>query len=284
MRTIQEIKSEMAAEWMRNETVQERYGIAPGTTFGDRFGAASVESVLLYVMAACAWTVERLLVEHRSEVTEEIEAMIPHRPKWYRDKVLGFMEGKELKEDSDEYDTAGMSESEIERARVVKHAVAVESRDSSLLTIKVAGEEREGGKRGPLGAEQERALKAYIAEIKDAGVRTALVNMAPDTFNCEVDVYYNAMLQPETVRAECEAAITGYIENLPFNGEYTNMALVDRLQAVSGVRVVEMKQSTAQAANESTLTEIDARITPAAGYFTPGVITVNMKAYNEQAG
>lgn len=272
----------MASEWMRNETVQERYGITPGASFGDHFGAASVENVLLYVMAACAWTVERLLGEHRAEVTEQIEAMIPHRPKWYRDKVLRFMEGKELKEDSDEYDTGGMSEIEIERARVVKHAVAVESRDASLLTIKVAGES--GGKRGPLSAEQERSLKAYIAEIKDAGVRTALVNMAPDTFTCEVDVYYNAMLRPETVRAECEEAITRYIENLPFNGEYTNMALIDRLQAVVGVRVAEMKRSTAQAANESTLTEIDARITPAAGYFTPEVITINMIAYNEQAG
>lgn len=265
----------MAAEWMRNEAVQERYGLASGASFGDHFGPASVENMMLYVMAACAWTVERLLGEHRAEVTEQIEAIIPHRPKWYRDKVLHFMEGKELKEDSDEYDTAGMSESEIERARVVKHAVAVESRDASLLTIKVAGES--GGKRGPLSAELERSLKAYIAEIKDAGVRTALVNMLPDTFNCEVDVYYNAMLQPEAVRAECATAITEYIENLPFNGEYTNMALVDRLQTVSGVRVVEMKHSTARAANESTLTEIDARITPAAGYFTPGVITVNMK-------
>lgn len=272
----------MAAEWMRNETVQERYGITPGASFGDHFGAASVENVLLYVMAACAWTVERLLGEHRVEVTEQVEALIPHRPKWYRDKVLRFMAGKELVGDSDEYDTAGMSESEIAAAMVVKHAVAVESRDASLLTIKVAGET--GGKRGPLDAEQEKQLRTYIAEIKDAGVRIALVNMEPDTFNCTVDVYYNAMLLPENVKAECEAAITDYIENLPFNGEYTNMALVDRLQSVAGARVVELKQSAAQAANEATVTEIDARLTPVAGYFTPGRITVNMKAYNEQAG
>ena len=281
MQTIQEIKNGITSEWMRNEAVQERYGFPPGSNFGDHFGPASIENVLFYVMAACAWTLERLLCEHRSEVTEQIEAMLPHRPKWYRDKVLHFMEGMELKEDSDEYDTAGMSEGDIARARVVKHAVAVESRDASLLTIKVAGES--GGKRGPLSADLERSLKAYIAEIKDAGVRTALVNMAPDTFNCEVDVYYNGMLQPEAVSANCKTAITEYIENLPFNGEYTNMALIDGLQAVEGVKVVEMKRSTSKAANESTLTEIDARITPAAGYFKPGQITVNMKAYNEQA-
>lgn len=269
----------MAAEWMRNEAMQARYGIPAGASFGDYFGAASVENMLLYVMAACAWTVERLLGEHREEISEQIETLIPHRPKWYRDRVLGFMEGKELKEDTDDYDTTGMNENEIEQARVVRHAVAMESQDASLLTIKVAGES--DGKRGPLGPKQEKELQAYIAEIKDAGVRTALVNMAPDIFSCEVDVYYNAILQPETVRTACIVAISNYIENLPFNGEYTNMELVDRLQTVDGVKVVEMKRSTARAGNESTPTEIDARITPAAGYFAPGQITVNMKAYNE---
>lgn len=60
------------------------------------------------------------------------------------------------------------------------------------------------------------------------------------------------------------------------------MALVDRLQEVEGVKIVELRGSTAQAENESTTTQINARLTPAAGYFRPGAITVNMKAYDEQ--
>lgn len=147
-------------------------------------------------------------------------------------------------------------------------------------SIKVAGES--GGERRPLTAEQERQLKAYISKIKDAGVRVALVNMEADTFGCTVDVYYNAMLEPGAVQTACLRAIRDYIENLPFNGEYTNMALVDRLQEVEGVKIVELRGSTAQAANESTTTQINARLTPAAGYFRPGAITVNMKAYDEQ--
>lgn len=279
-RNISDIKSEMARELMRNEAAAERYGFEPGAAFGDVFGAASVENILLYVWAVCAWTVEQLVARHKKEVTAELEALIAHRPKWYRDKVLEFMEGKELAGDSDRYDTAGMSESEITAARVVKHAVAVESRDASLLTIKVAG--GDSGSRRPLTAEQERQLKAYISEIKDAGVRVALVNMEADTFGCTVDVYYNAMLEPGAVQGKCAATIRDYIKNLPFNGEYTNMALVDRLQEVEGVKIVELLGSNARAANESTTTQINARLTPAAGYFKPGTITVNMKAYDEQ--
>ena len=279
-RNISEIKSEMAREFMRNETAAELYGFAPGAEFGDVFGAASVENILLYVWAVCAWTVEQLVSRHKEEVTAELEELIAHRPKWYRDKVLRFMAGKELEQDSDTYDTTGMSEGDIAAACVVKHAVAMESKDASLLTIKVAGES--GGSRSPLRAEQERQLKAYISEIKDAGVRTALVNMEADTFCCEVDVYYNAMLEPDSVRMDCLDAIHDYIGNLPFNGEYTNMALIDRLQDVEGVKIAELRGSSAMAANESTATQINARLTPAAGYFKPGSITVNMKAYDEQ--
>lgn len=279
-RSISEIKSEIAREFMRNESAAKRYGFEPGASFGDWFGAVSVENILMYVWAVCAWTVEQLVSRHKDEVTAELEQLVAHRPKWYRDKVLAFMADKELETDSDTYDTEEMSESEVTAARVVKHAVAAESRDASLLTIKVAGES--GGERQPLKEEYERQLKAYISEIKDAGVRVALVNMKADTFNCTVDVYYNAMLQPGNVQTACESAIREYIENLPFNGEYTNMALADRLQEVEGVQIVELRGSSARAANESTTTRINARLTPAAGYFTVGEITVNMKAYDEQ--
>lgn len=279
-RTIAEIKDSMTADLMRNPDVARAYGFEAGAAFSSHFSKVSVESLLFYIVACAMWVLENLFDQHRRDVEQRIEAIIPHRPKWYRDKVLRFMEGKELIRDSDTYDTEGMTESEVSACRIVKHAVATESRDASLLTIKVAGES--GGERQPLTAEQERHLAAYIGEIKDAGVRVALVNMEADTFCCTVDVYYNAMLDPADVQASCTATIRDYIENLPFNGEYTNMALVDRLQAVEGVKIVELRGSTSQAANEGTTTQINARLTPAAGYFKPGEITVNMKAYDEQ--
>ncbi len=279
-RNINEIKTEIAREFMRNESAAALYGFAPGTEFSHQFGVMSVENILLYVWAVCAWTVEQLVSSHKAEVGMQLEELMAHRPKWYRDRVLGFMVGRELEKDSDTYDTSGMTEGDIAAARVVKHAVAIESKDASILIIKVAGES--GGVRCPLSAEQERQLKAYISEIKDAGVRTALVNMEADTFNCSVDIYYNAMLEPDTVEGVCRDVICEYIENLPFNGEYTNMALIDRLQEVDGVKIAEFLGSSARASNESTTSPINARLIPAAGYLKPGKITINMKAYDEE--
>lgn len=276
-RTIAEIKDSMTADLMRNPDVARAYGFETGTAFSSHFSKVSVESLLFYIVACAIWVLENLFDRHRHDVEQRIESIIPHRPKWYRDKVLGFMKDKTLVPDTDHYDTSGMNDGDIEAARVVKYAAASENADASILTIKVAGET--GGVRQPLDADTEIQLLAYIGEIKDAGVRVNLVNQTADVFHCEVDVYYDAMLLPETVETQCRETIRNYIENLPFNGEYSNMALVDELQKIEGVRIVEMSGATTEVDGESTPTDIDARFTPAAGYFSAGNITVNMKSY-----
>ena len=278
MRTIEEIKETICADFMRNESVAELFGFTPGDSFTSHFSKVSVIGILFYIFAVAAWTLEKLFDTYKGEMDTRIEEIIPHRPRWYRDKVLAFMKGKTLIADTDRYDTEGMTEDAIAAARVVKHAVAAESADASLLTIKVAGEK--DGKRCKLDTETEAQLAAYIAEIKDAGVRTALVNTDPDRFSCQVEIYYDPMLVAETVETACREAVREYIENLPFNGEYTNMALVDALQTVEGVRIVEFKGATTVAAGEEVLVTIDARCIPAAGYFEMGDVVLNMKAYN----
>lgn len=275
MRTVEEIKQAITADFMQDKHVAEAFGFKPGDRFTDHFSKVSVLSVVFYVVACSIWTLERLFASYRTEVDARIEAILPHRPRWYRDRVLLFMKDRALIPDTDEYDTAEMTDDQIATARVVRHAVAVESDDASLLTIKVAGEDN--GRRCPLDAETERQIAAYISRIKDAGVRTALVNIAPDRFGCEVDIYYDPMLTASTVESACREAIRSYVENLPFNGEYTNMALVDALQAVEGVRIIELRGATTVAADESVVTAINARCIPAAGYFEAGDVKLNIK-------
>ena len=113
-------------------------------------------------------------------------------------------------------------------------------------------------------------------------MRTALVNTDPDRFSCQVEIYYDPMLVAETVEAACREAVREYIENLPFNGEYTNMALVDALQTVEGVRIVEFKGATRVAADETVVVPIDARCVPAAGYFTMEDVQLTLKAYGNE--
>lgn len=276
-RSIAEIKNGICAEFMGNESAAAIYRFKVGDDFSATFSAVSVESILFYTVAVCIWTLETLFDRFRSDVSTRIDEIIAHRPKWYRDKVLGFMKDKTLVPDKDYYDTSLMSVNDIEAARVVKHAVATENKDASILTIKVAGEAN--GVRSPLPKEVEAQLDAYIYEIKDAGVRINLVNIAPDEFNLSCDIYYNPMLLPENVQNACIDAVKRYIENLPFNGMYTNMDLVDALQKADGVKVVELRETSSREAGVDTTEAINAVKVPAAGYFVLKSYTFNMKAY-----
>ena len=87
------------------------------------------------------------------------------------------------------------------------------------------------------------------------------------------------ILIPENVESACREVIKNFIENLPFNGEYTNMGLVDVLQVVEGVKVVEIIGTATIHPTDNINTQINARYVPYAGYFKAGQITLNMKSY-----
>lgn len=275
-RTIEDIKSGMTSEFMRNTDVARRYGFNAGEAFSDHFSRVSVENLIFYIVAVATWTLESLMDIYRADVENRIEEIIPHRPKWYRDKVLLFMPDMSLIPDTDRYDTSALTETQIHERQVVKYATAEESEDASLLIIKVAGES--GGERQPIDDASRVKLEAYLREIKDAGVRISVINKEADIFSCELKIVYDGKFSADTVEADCREAVKQYITNLPFNGEYSNMALVDCLQEVEGVNIAEVIGSKVKVIGEETETMIEVRYVPSAGYFSlaDDSIIVNM--------
>lgn len=277
-RSITDIKKQMTDAFMADENIREAYGFVEGDTFNGKFSSVSIESILFYIVAACIYTFEVLFDSYREDVNDTIETSA-HTARWYRDKALAFMRDVPLVEDADYYDTSDMTDEEIEQAKVVKYAAATESKDSSLLTIKVATKGN-NGELQPL--DQTTDLEAYLAEIKDAGVRINLINRAGDTFFYEMDVYYNPLINANTVKSAVEDAVKNYVQGLPFDGQYSNMGCIDAVQKVAGVEVAEMKSAAARASSEMTMTSIDARYRPSAGYLKVGTAIINMKVYDEQ--
>lgn len=277
-RSITDIKKQMTDAFMADEYIREAYGFVEGDTFNGKFSSVSIESILFYIVAACIYTFEVLFDSYREDVNDTIETSA-HTARWYRDKALAFMRDVPLVEDADYYDTSDMTDEEIEQAKVVKYAAATESKDSSLLTIKVATKGN-NGELQPL--DQTTDLAAYLAEIKDAGVRINLINRAGDVFFYEMDVYYNPLINANTVKSAVEDAVKNYVQGLPFDGQYSNMGCIDAVQKVAGVEVAEMKSAAARASSEMTMTSIDARYRPSAGYMKVGTAIINMKVYDEQ--
>lgn len=244
--------------------------------------ATAVWRLLLWVVASAIQVTEVLWDNFKGDVEEQLSLMTPHRRSWYAEKAKQYMAGMVLPEGSDEYDTAGMSDSEISEKRVVKYAAAIENSDFSILYIKVAGENGEGD-REPLSAEVASSVAAYMNEVKDAGVRISLVNQPAERYSCEVRVLYNPILTRETVSSGVDAAISRYVNNLPFNGEYSNMALIDAVQQVEGVKIAELQRASVERA-DGTVVGINVRYVPVSGYMTAADVVVTMEPYSDYEG
>lgn len=262
-RTIAEIKKEMTDYFVRNETIQALYELDPEKSFEDQFSKVSLESILFYVVAVSVWTLEKLFDRHKQEVTELINELKPHSLRWYANKAKAFQFGKSLVPDTDQYDNTGLTDEQIREQQVVKYSAVTEK--AAIVYVKVAtGSE---GARTQLSPEQEAALSAYFKEVKDAGVKLNIVNNPADEFNVKIDVYYDPQVFDDGLNRldgtgkKVHDTVASFVENLPFNGEYRNSALINALTELDGVVLVELKQSTANGQ------PINAKCVPESGYF-----------------
>ena len=279
MRTIAEIKESITQEFMQNEDAAKIWGFSKGASWDSVMGRMSVENVIIHVVAVCCYVVERLMGQHKKEVETMISVKVPHSSRWYCDKTLSFLDGEKLIEDSDEYDLSRMTQEEIEAKRIVKYAVAVETENdgSNVLMIKVAGEDSEGN-RQPLTNEGASRLKAYLGEIKDAGVKIDLVNEAPDQLILDLTIYYNALYKNDELKTQCEASLKQYVENLDFDGVWSRNGIVDAVRGVEGVELVQIKSVFVEgSSNRVGIESIYSR--PHSGYCKLKNVNLTMQVY-----
>jgi len=293
-RTTDEIKQQMEQQWMQSDALKELYGWALDDggnppQFSEYYSKASLENVLLYIVAFCAHVIEVLLDTVKSEIEDETAQKVPGTPQWYVSRLKEFVympllspEDREkvfFDDNTGQYTIADtISDAALRKARIVRHAVAVDANNQSLLLLKVAGENSNGA-LCKLDEPQETALKNYISRIKYAGVKTELVTADGDLFNCEMLIWYDALYSSDDVEESCRKAMEAYIKGLPFNGEYSNMALTDHIQTVPGVKIAELVSSS-YTETDGDLKPIEyGKATPYAGYFNMGDITFQMKCY-----
>jgi hypothetical protein len=267
-RSIADIKKEITDRWMLDEVIKQRYGFEPGTSFDVALSVkVAIESVKFYVTSAAFWTLEKLFDLHKLEVMGIINELKPHSLRWYVSKAKAFMLGHALVTDADYYDTSNMTDVQIEAAKVVKYAAAVEK--SAVIYLKIATDN--GGEPAPLPAEQVAGFEAYIKEVKDAGVVVEVVNEPAEHFRINLTVYYNPMVMDSTGMVFSGATpvhdtIKSFIKNLPFDGEYRNVALVDALQQIEGVVIPELHLAETSRDGQ-TWEQVEAKANPFSGYY-----------------
>ena len=285
-RTLKEIKDEMTSTFVKERAVVYAYDLHTEKSFDQQFSAASIENLIFYAFAFAVWVLETLFDKHAAEVDARIELLAPHTLRWYVNKTKAFMYGYKLKlvEDSDYYDTSGMSETDIEKAQVVKFANATES--NTVVYIKVAGADQNGNPV-PLPASQLTALRSYMNTVKDAGVSVQIRNEAADIMKVELVVYYDPTLMnangtDNDAKKPVNDTIRRVITSLPFNGLYRNSDLLAALNDLKAVEVVDIISVQAKAANDADFHNVTGFDRPFSGYYSisDSDIVVTYHPYN----
>ena len=292
VRTIADIKKIITDAILQNAVFQA-LGFDPAQTWDSQVSKTNVLNLLAYIVAFAIWSLESLFTLHKTEVETIISEQRAHGKNWYRNKALNFQYGRDLVSGEDYYDNTGLTDEQIEAEKIVKQCAVDENKNGSL-TMKVAREVN--GERVPLSEADPDQLVSFKQMfehdqdgIKDAGVKILYVNNDPDYLNLVIDIHYDPLVLDAngqridgTNNTPVNDVIDNYLKNLPFNGEYSNMALVDDLQKVEGVKIPELKSSQAKhGTNDWQI--IDAKYKPDAGYFKiydEADLTLNYIAYN----
>lgn len=238
-RTITEIKKSITDRLIADAAIIAAYQLQPGKTFEEEFSAASVESILLYAIANGIYVHERIFDAHKSEVQGIIDNMKPHSLQWYANKAKDYQKGYSLPTDSDKYDNTGLTDEVIATSKIINYAAVVEQERG--LRIKVAT--NAGADLGAVAGGDMPGFIAYMARIKDAGVKLLITTADADALKLGLLIKYDPLvLDGDGKRLDgngatpVQDAIRQYLKNLPFNGRLELSDLMDVLQLVDGVK------------------------------------------------
>lgn len=276
-RTIIEIYNEIAAE---KAAMAELQGLQPEiddaqTLLADLTSTSKVAvwRLFAFVVAVAIWTHEKLWDVFKADVDEIVAAAIPGTARWYRNICLLFQYGDSMiyNDYKFQYDPIDVSKQIIKRASATEQGGDVllkVAKEVNSLPVKLTNDELD-------------AFRSYIAKIKFAGTWCNVISADADLLNVTIQVYYNASLinasgelLTDTSLKPAEDAINNYLASLPWDGIVKTSALVDAVQAATGVSDVVLIQVFAKANEATEYSAINRTYRTVAGYIVANSINI----------
>ncbi len=243
----------------------------------------AVFRLLLYTVAVCTWVHENLWDLFRTETDDKLAKQTLGKAKWYQQMALAFQYGYNLPHDSDQYNNAELTEAEVTASKIVKYAAVTEI--DGKLQIKVA--KMVDDHPAQLSDAQKSAFTEYMNRIKFAGVKITVKSQAADSLKLNLSVWYNPLVIKSdgsyidgSGASPVKDAINAYLNVLPFNGEFSEMSLVDYLQNVRGISKVKILLAQAKY-GDFAFESINEHYIPDAGYLQVdnADLTINYQEY-----
>jgi hypothetical protein len=206
-----------------------------------------LESIIFYCIAFSVWGLEKLFDQHIIEVSTMIAGQKKGSLKWYRNMALAFQYGFNLYPDKDEFNNEGHTKEEIQASKIVKYSAVTEATNQSRLIIKIAGETN--GELSPITEAQKEAFIFYMEEIRYAGVPITIINYLPDLLYLNITIKRNPLVLDAQGYAiaplngnlrPVDKAISEFLHNLPFNGEFSVDKLETYISNILGVQDISI--------------------------------------------
>lgn len=218
------------------------------------------------IVAGCIWNFDGLIEKFKTEIVGIVQTNQVGRADWYVIQALNFQYGDSLEYIDNVYKYAVIDDTKkiIKRASYQTETLTFTGIPINSTVIKVATEDTAGSPI-PLDNTQLTAFNAYMQANMFAGSYISTRSQATDLMKLYATIYYDALFDSASVKANVVAAIDNYLKTLPFNAEVLKNEIIEMARAVSGVDDFEI--TTAQVKqNAGAYTTLGRSYIPFAGY------------------
>lgn len=244
MRTIKEIKDEMTAAFIADVNVRAKYDPtntwSSSTTFESVFAAASLESILFYIVSVCAYGLEFLFGKHKVEVGLLEDKMRVGTKEWWRQLCFNFQLGYNLVFNS----TTNTYEYTVndDEAKIIKFVDVKETTKGIVIVVNEADNDGNPIKMDTVDLTNRNAFNQYIKKTKITGIPMKWNSYNPD----KLRILLTVLVDPLVINAlgekiidgtkPVELAINNYLQNIPFgSSNFNKTQLIDSIQNAEGV-------------------------------------------------
>lgn len=230
----------------------------------------AVWRLLLYIVASAIYFHENLWDLFRIEIADKIANGTVGTARWYQQIVLQFQYGYSLIWDNTKlkYQYAQIDDA----AKIVKHCAVVEGANG-ILFIKVA---KGSNTLEKLSNPEIASLTQYVKSVRFAGTWYQVISGDGDILRVAINIQYDAIVDFNSFAQNVYKSIRDHVQNLPFNGVFRIINLIDSIQKVEGVVDVIVDSNSFQTKGQPLANYINIAYahTPNFGYYriddTPG--------------
>ena len=200
----------------------------------------SIINAFTWVTAAAIYSFETLLDVFTTDIAKTFTQRINGTSAYYANAMLKWQYGDDLIINDE--GTAFHYATEDTTKRLITHVSYQEYYNEefkdNILILKVAT--GEGSSLSQLSDEELIAARAYLNQIKFAGVKCNVVSCRGDVLVPRVTVYYDGAITKEELYDNIDTALIDFIVNMKFDSLIYSQKIIDAIQKVEHVTDVHI--------------------------------------------